>query len=223
VRHERAMVYAGQGKWEQAGADLTRALELQSDDHLVWYRALVVQAQLGNKEEYRRLCRGVLKHYGDTTDPQIAERTAKACLLLPDVLENRQKLSELADLAVASPPNHTLMAWFCLAKGLTEYRTDRYAEAAEWLNKTLNGKPSLQAATMARFVQAMTQQQRGQKKEAKVTLAQAQQLSRGLPTLEQDWLNWVFNDHLRREAEALILANKPEPGKWPTTCARPRI
>jgi WD40 repeat protein/tetratricopeptide (TPR) repeat protein len=216
VRHERGMAYATQGRWEQAAADFTHALELQRDDHWLCYCALVLQAQLGKKEEYRRLCRDVLKHFGDTKDPYIAERTAKACLLLPDVMENPQKVSELADLAVASPPNHPALAWFCVAKGLAEYRAGRHTEAADWMNKTLARKPTMQASAMARFVLAMTQQQLGQLNESKVTLAQAQQITRKLPTLDQSgegWLDWLINDLLRREAEALIAGKKPEPAK----------
>jgi hypothetical protein len=63
----------------------------------------------------------------------------------------------------------------------------------------------------------MTQHQRGQINEAVVTLARARQMTAGqLPTREQSgarWPDWLINDLLRREAEALILGTKPEPGK----------
>ena len=122
LRQERGDVYALQGRWMQAAADFTRALELQPDDHWLWYRALVLHAQLGNKEEYRRLSHKMLERFGRTTDLHLAERTVKACSLLSGVFEDRQKLSELADMAVTRQPNHPSLAWFCLAKGLAEYR-----------------------------------------------------------------------------------------------------
>jgi WD40 repeat protein len=213
----RGQSYARLGQWARAGAAFTRALEQQPEDHWLWYRALVVQAQLGNKEEYRRLCRGVLERFGGTTAPPIADKTVKACLLLAGVNEDPQKLADLADLAVRSKPNHPQMSWFCLARGLSAYRAGRFSEAASWLTRSLAKEPRVHVAATARFVLAMTQQQQGQAAAARVTLTRAQQItSRRMPTLQRSaddsWIDWLINDLLRREAEALLVGKKV-PGK----------
>jgi WD40 repeat protein len=188
----------------------------EPNDHGVWHRAVVLHAHLGNKEGYGRLCRAMLQRFGDTADPAIAERSAKACLLLADVNVEPQKVVQLADLAVTKQPEHPSMAWFCLAKGLTAYRLGRPAEAGEWLQKSLAKKPAPYAEAMARFVLTMTHQQRGQADEAKLTLVRAQQITSELPPLEKagaSWPDWMINDLLRREAETIIAARKTDAAK----------
>src|SRR5262249_53435159 len=147
-------------------------------------------------------------------DLGVAERTAKACSLLPGVFENPKKLVELADLAVTRQPAHPARAWFCLTRGLVEYRAGRPAGAVPWLEQSLAGDPAAYVKASARYLLAMTQQQRGQTREATLTLAQAQKITRRLPPLAdsgRDWQDWVINDLLRCEAEALI-AGKSDRG-----------
>jgi hypothetical protein len=138
-------------------------------------------------------------------------------LLLADVNVDLKKLSQLADLAVTKQPAHPEMAWFCLAKGLAEDRLGRPAEAAEWLEKSLAKKSALSTEAMARFVLAMTQQQRGQTEQAKLSLACAQQITAEQPpTLQKagaTWTDWMVNDLLRREAEALIAGKRTDSKK----------
>ena len=52
-------------------------------DHDTWNHAAILWARTDNRAEYRAHCRRMLDRFGRTTEPQIAERTAKACLLLP--------------------------------------------------------------------------------------------------------------------------------------------
>ena len=69
--------------------------------------------------------------------------------------------------------------------------------------------PNLYAEASARFVLAMSQQQRGQTDTAKATLARAKAIT--ARQSRENWLDWLINDLLRREAEALILGEPPKP------------
>jgi hypothetical protein len=61
----------------------------------------------------------------------------------------------------------------------------------------------------------MTQQRRGQTEAARATLARAREITASqVPTLQKsggDWHDWLINDLLRCEAEALLGGTKPEP------------
>jgi hypothetical protein len=78
---------------------------------------------------------------------------------------------------------------------------------------SLAKNPSVYDAASARFVLAMTQRQQGDTKKAKVTLAEAQQRTRQLPTLElsgDSWRDWLLKNLLRCEAEALFAEKKAD-------------
>jgi WD40 repeat protein/serine/threonine protein kinase/tetratricopeptide (TPR) repeat protein len=213
----RADADAHRGEWTRVASDYAQLLKLRPNDHWLWYRAIAVHAHLGNQEEYRRLCRGMLECFGTTDDPNIAERIAKSCLLLAGGSEGRKKLAKLIDLALAQKPDRPDMPWFLTVRGLAEYRAGRWADAAGWLEKSLANQPPVYVQAQARFLLAMTQQQRGQTEAAKATLARALEITaRQMPTLDKsggDWHDWLINDLLRREAEALLAGSAPESKK----------
>jgi WD40 repeat protein/serine/threonine protein kinase len=217
-RRASATADAHRGDWSRVAATSAELLKLQPDDHWLWYRAGVVQAHLGNKEEYRRLCREMLERFGDTKDPVIADRIGVTCVLPPGPTEDRNKLAGLLDLAVTKQPDHPGMPWFQMTRGLADYRAGRWADAAGWLEKSLaKQRPADYAWASAHFLLAMTQQQRGQGEAARATLARAREITqRQLPSLEQTgwfWHDWLINDLLRREAETLLGGTGPEPKK----------
>jgi hypothetical protein len=208
---------AHRGDWSRVAATYAELLKLQPNEQVLWYRAAVVQAHLGNKEEHRRLCQGMLERF-DTEDFEIAERTCKTCLLLASGHEDVNKLAGLLDRAVTKRPDHPGMPWFQMTRGLADYRAGRWADAAGWLEKSLaKQRPVDYAWASAHFLLAMTQQQRGQSDAARATLAQAREITeRQVPTLEKSgrfWHDWLINDLLRREAETLLGSTGGEPKK----------
>jgi serine/threonine protein kinase/WD40 repeat protein len=212
---------AHRGDWSRVAADYAELLKLQPNDHWLWYRAAVVQAHLGNQEEYRRLCREMLERFGDTEDPTIADCTGRTCVLLAGPRVDRNKLARLFDLTVAKQPDHPARPWFLLARGLAEYRAARWTAAAGWLEKSLarpsGCPPPVYVQASARFVLAMTQQRQGQGEAVQATLARAREITQGqVPTLEKSggaWHDWLINDLLRREAETLLGGTGLEPEK----------
>jgi serine/threonine-protein kinase len=99
--------------------------------------------------------------------------------------------------------------WFLFARGLAEYRQGRFDQAIA----TLRGDASRVPRPNPRLVLAMALYRNGQVAEARKTLAAA--------VLSYDWRTSQAHDHddwiphlLRREAEALILPSRPEPGNW---------
>jgi tetratricopeptide (TPR) repeat protein len=210
------------GRWDEAAAEFDRSLELDPTDSFRWYLTAALHAGLGDREGYRRTCRGMLERFGDTDQPQLAERLAKACSLLPDVLNaaDADRVQKLALRAVTGTENDPLYYWFVLAKGLADYRAGRHAEAVKWLERFPPNADGVYWDATKFAVLAMAQHSMGPT-QAQASLAGAQRIiakmpnpaNGGLPFGARDWHDWIHAQVLCREAESLVRAkskDKPE-------------
>jgi tetratricopeptide (TPR) repeat protein len=207
---EQAMTF--QLAWKEVAVCQEHLLRLRPDQIGVWYGAAVVQAQMGNREAWRRICRGMLTRFGTTKNWAIAQQTAVCCLLLPGEAEDLKKVTEMLDRQSKDKPEAAIPVWFRLTRGMAEYRAGRFAEAAGWLEKA--GKLHPYGQIQGGFLLAMIQHRREQA-EAGRTLARTREFHVSMRPLDQNdisWTQWLINDVLRREAEGLI-ENKTEDRK----------
>jgi serine/threonine-protein kinase len=161
---------------------------------------------LGRPDDYLRARMELLNRFGATDDPSIAERTSRACMLLPIEGEGLQKAVALADRAVAAKATADAFAYryFLFAKGLANYREGRLDAAREMMEGGASGV----MGPGPRLIVAMVQHRQGKPVEARKTLAGT------VPTM--DWTAatadsrdlWIWHV-LRREAEQMILPNLP--------------
>jgi tetratricopeptide (TPR) repeat protein len=209
---------ADKGQWTEVRDALHRSLEIDAQPYWEWHRAGLVLAYLGEVERYRQHRATVIERFGSTQDPVTAERIAKLGALLPVEGDALKQLADLADLAVARGTSKGDVSLAQLARGMIEYRQENYGAAERWLRQVLLA-PNVGWAMRApaELVVAMSQQQRGQGKEARETLARAiAQLDKevpqpGSPAIGASWPDWLVCQVLRREAQGLIEGNKPEP------------
>jgi serine/threonine-protein kinase len=151
----------------------------------------------------------LLARFGGSTAPLVAERVGRACLLLPAADDELRRAADLIDHALAADPK--TYGWarpnFLFARGLAEYRRDRFDAAAA----TLSGPARATRAGLRQapgLVLAMARHRRGDREGARQALAAA--------VLTYDWGAakadnqdaWICRV-LRREAEALILPDLP--------------
>jgi serine/threonine-protein kinase len=195
-----------EGRLEEARVAWETALEGNPLDHSAWFGYAELCLFLGREEEYRRARRDLLARFFVTDDSAVAERTGRACLLLPATGEELRQAVALTRRAVASDPSIDSRAypWFLFARGLADYRQGRFDHAIS----TMRGDASRVDRPIARLVLAMALHQDGQLAEARKTLAAA--------ILSYDWRATEARDHdawichlLRREAEGLVLPNLP--------------
>ena len=175
-------------------------------DHNAWFGYAELCLFLGREDEYRRARRDLLARFFITDNPYFAERTGRACLLMPATGDELRQAVALARRAAASDPSAHggNYSWFLFARGLAEYREGKFDQAIA----TMRGDASRVDGPIARLVLAMALHQDGQLAEARKTLAAA--------ILSYDWKATQARDHdawichvLRREAEGLILPNLP--------------
>ena len=116
-------------------------------------------------------------------------------------------------MAAGRPGHEFAYPYYLFAEGLARYRQGRFDDAI----KLMNGEAASVMGPCPRLVLAMAQYQKGQKDEARKTLAAA--------VVSYDWSAEKAGDQdawiahvLRREAEALILpgAAGPPGGQLPT-------
>ena len=195
-----------QGRLEEARVAWRTALEGNPLDHNAWFGYAELCLFLGREDEYRRARRDLLARFSITKNPYFAERTGRACLLMPATGEELRQAVALARRAAASDPSAHggNYSWFLFARGLAEYREGKFDQAIA----TMRGDASRVGGPMPRLVLAMALHQDGQLAEARKTLAAA--------ILSYDWKAIQARDHdawichvLRREAEGLILPKLP--------------
>jgi serine/threonine-protein kinase len=203
ARFELVKALAPRGRLEEVRAAWGAAFEHAPRDHDVWYGYAELCLFLGRDEEYRRNRRALLDRFGDTTDLAVAERTARACLLLPPDGADLTRAAALADRAAAPGPAHEYYRFFLAAKGLADYRRGRFDAAIDGLQHA--GEQGVWMP-VARPVLAMALHRAGRAEEAREALAAAVQSydwDEAKADNQDAWIGHV----LRREAEELIVPN----------------
>jgi Flp pilus assembly protein TadD len=190
------------------GAALAKVIQLAPSDHTAWFHSAAVRLRLGDVQGYRRACREMLRRFGGTVDPHVADRTAKTCLLAPDAVGDLKRPTELAETAVSGTEKEGDYCWFLFVRALADYRNGRFADALTWIDKCLaadaQGRPPLDAT--AWLVAAMAHRQLGRPERAAEALGTAVKIMKQQPAgdLGVDWDDWLRFELFQREAEALV-------------------
>jgi serine/threonine-protein kinase len=193
------------GRLDEARVAWKSVLEADPFEHDAWFGYAELCLFLGEEDEYRRARRALLDRFGSTTDPYIAERTGRACLLRPATADELLQAVAVAERAVArSSGEESANSYFVFARGLAEYRQGRFDRAIS----AMRGDASTVLGPSPKLVLAMALHREGNADEARKTLASA--------VSSHDWTaNQVRDIHgciyhvLRREAEGTILPNLP--------------
>jgi eukaryotic-like serine/threonine-protein kinase len=190
-----------QGRGEELRREWKKALEADPPEHDAWFGYAELCLFLGHEDEYRQARQNLLRRFGASSDPYVAERTARTILLLPASEDELQAAAALAERAVAAKATTAqwIYPYFLFAKGLAEYRQGRFDSAIS----IMRADAGTVMGPAPRLVIAMAQYRKGQEEEARATLAGE--------IVRFDWrmAHVISRDHwiwhvLRREAESMI-------------------
>jgi eukaryotic-like serine/threonine-protein kinase len=191
-----------QGRLDEARAAWENALATNPPEHAAWYGYAELCLFLGQEDEYRGARQALLARFGEVTDPYIAERTARACLLRPASEDELRRVVILAKHSWGVEPSKYggVYPHFLFLRGLAEYRRGHLDRAIS----TMRGDASRVLGPAPGLVVAMALHRDGQVVEARKTLAAAVTSHdwRAARVLDQD--GWIYHS-LRREAESMIL------------------
>jgi serine/threonine-protein kinase len=207
-----------QGHVAEVLSDWKQALEGRRPSYDEWFGYAELCLFQGDQAEYRRARRDLLAQFGATANPDIAERTARAAMLLPpsqDELDKAVALSERA-VAVGRRGHEFNFPYYRFALGLARYRQGRFDDAVSIM--TGDAAKSLGACPL--LVLAMAHKQMGRGDEASRALDEAIRLYDWTAKSADHPDMWTAHI-LRREAESLIqpqLPNHPSssPASIPT-------
>jgi len=170
--------------------------------------ALLVQA--GDLEAYRQLCRTIIAGSAGTIDPNVADRAAKACLILPDSGIDLAAVSKLVNTAVSSGATLLQGDYFVATKGWLEYRQGRFADAVDSTRQSLVAETSMEdgCRVEAYMVLAMSQQCLKNTNDAAEALVNGRSLAQTMPEPAFGgrgfWVDWIISRSLMSEATTLI-------------------
>jgi formylglycine-generating enzyme required for sulfatase activity len=210
-----------QRAWKVAAESLRRLWNANSDLdlHMRSLQLLTLLAGAGDAATHRQLSSDLLKRVSETRDPVIAERIAKAALLLPNETVNVAEAVRMADRSVTLDPKHGVMPWALPTRALAAYRQGDDTAALDWAERTLQADaaaPLWYRAAMAHTVIALAQHRLGEPQAARGALARAAALIQ--PTtdrygaadeLDSEWHNWLIAELLLKEARQLFNGSSP--------------
>lgn len=124
------------GQTADALATWQQMLARNPPNHADWDGYAELCLFLNLHDEYREARQNFLKRFGKTSDPSIAERVGRSCLLLAASADELQKATALIDFALnhESPQAVGLRRYYRFAKGLAEYRAGRFDSASKYID-----------------------------------------------------------------------------------------
>jgi tetratricopeptide (TPR) repeat protein len=218
-----SLTLAQRGKWNDAAA-LTEEVGKSDPTNSDYYhmRAPLLVA-IGDVEGYRRLCGEIVSRFGNATDPYVADKMAKDCLILPSAGVDPKSVAALADVAVSIGSNAPAATYFEFCKALAEFRLGHFPEAVNWAGLAIQGPYDYPRANAA-AVMAMSKFKLNQLDNARTTLAYCNKLiEEKMPKsgqdLGDDWQDWIIVHALQSEAKGLIEGD-PRAGLGPANTPR---
>jgi tetratricopeptide (TPR) repeat protein len=195
------LVLEGRGK--EALAQWRKTIDSDPSVYANWSGYAELCLFLRQEDDYRQACKELIKRFGESSDPMLAEQIGRACLLM-DASDELNQAKSLVDRAVASKGSTPVWVhpYFDFAQAMSEYRHHRFEKSIE----LLQGDAAGVMGSAPQLVLAMAQYGSGQKDLARKTLTAA--------VVQFDWNMaqadsrdvWICHI-LRREAEALIMPN----------------
>lgn len=202
----RARLYADEGRWAEALADMESALERWPTDTLLGLHAAPVYIEKGDRDGYQRFRRAMLERVTDAQDSFVLERTVKACLLLPGTVEETKLCAELAERAIRNGTANPFKEYFALAAAFAQFRQGNDGAAAAQLGRGRRGEWNW--AIPADLLRTMILYRQQQFAAARILLAHTcLMMDATVPSVadaEDRWHDVVICRILRREAVALL-------------------
>ncbi len=176
-------------------------LKSYPDSSATWEQYAKYSAFMRHKAEYENARTQMLSRFSNTTDPQVAERIGRACLLMPGSDEQTQRATELVDRALLTKVdvNNRLLLFFEVSHGLAQFRNRDYDGALQTLH---DGAPGV-LTPLPQFISAMALAKTAKSDAVRAMLATAV-MQYDWSTKRMDFDGCMFHV-LRREAEAMIL------------------
>jgi serine/threonine protein kinase/Flp pilus assembly protein TadD len=200
------------GEYPAAMTNYLKAVQVNPTNHVAYHYLAPLLLQAGDLAGYGAHRERILRQFGTTQDPMIAERMAKDCLLLAPLPPDLETIGKMADVAVAAGPTNSLWPYFQFAKGLAEFRQGHFDNAAKWLQEVTPKDTDVTRTVQAYMVLAMAQYQLKKTDDARATLTTGLKIAaERMPNFKA--MNWNdrLSAHFLMEEAKRVLGQPPEP------------
>lgn len=199
------IVRSRMGEYPAAIANFNRVIEVIPDNLEGYHSLAPLLLFTGRVDDYRALREKIIEHFATSTDPIVAERMARDCLLLPLPASQLPTVTKMADVAYAAGPVHRYWAYFEYAKGLAEYRQGRFVGAAELMEKVIATPSDPHRTAAATLVLALAQHALGNEAAARQNYQKGKaMLAKSDPLHGTQWDDAMASRVIAREAEAVF-------------------
>ena len=206
----RVSVMGRRGRWREAAADASLALENQLTEHYRYHTLAALLAMTGDRPAYEQVCKRLVTKFADSTNPYVLERIVQDSLLLPSSRSTDLALMDkLADMAVTAGSGTDGLPYFQACKAMSHYRLGNFAEAIGWADRSARSSTGF-AQAKAYAVMAMGHFQLGQRNEALGALGKGESLApsispeKGAEDLGESWVAWLMARISLDEATKLL-------------------
>jgi hypothetical protein len=199
-------VRARMGRWPLAIKHYSRSVSDDPTNHLAYDCLATLLVWTGDVEGYQPLRQRILRRFGATTDPAVAQALTRACLLVPPAPADVPAIVKMASANPARETASGLDPSSTLVAGLLEFRLGHFVTAARLLQPVAAQEGDTAHVVQAAMVLAMTQQQLQRTNDARATLARGLKLAgdNGPNPASPDWNERLTAQILMREAKSTM-------------------
>ncbi len=202
-------VHARRGEWREALTNWELVVKHAPEDHIGYQYLAPLLLQLDDVAGYRNCRAEILRRFGNTSDPRIAERMVHTSLILPPNAEEMAIIAKMAGVAAGGDAGNDGWGFNLFAVGLAQYRLGHYADAVDLMQKAIPLDTGWHCRTEAYLVLALAQFRLNQPEASRASFAQAvDAVNNKLPKAghldEYFWKDWIIIQVLLREATTLI-------------------
>jgi len=185
--------HARHGAWLAAMTNFEKSVKVNPTNQWGFHYLTPLLVMTGQEEPYRRLCAQMLTEFTNTTDPNVAERVAKDCLILPPDPADFGKIARLVEVALGAGSANSDWPYFQFVRGFLEYRLGHFRDAVEPLREVVARGEVAARTVEADCVLAMALYRQQQAEPARAALEAARQLAE-VKLQKTDMLDW--NDRI---------------------------
>ncbi|HTV39991.1 MAG TPA: protein kinase [Candidatus Sulfotelmatobacter sp.] len=202
------------GEWRQALTNWEMVVQYAPDDHIGYQYLPPLLLQLNDVDGYKACRAKILREFGDTTHPLIAQRMILASLILPATDDEMKVIAKMADVVAGDNTNSEVYGYNLFAEGFAEYRLGHYKRAVALLREATPLDIGSNCRTEAYFILAMARYKLNRLDDSRESFAKAvndlNTKMRPEGHLDDEWNHWITAHVLMREATALIGTNESE-------------
>ena len=197
-------VHARRRQWREALTNWELVVTLAPDDYVGYMNLAPLLLQLNDVDGYQACREQILKEFGSTTDPRIAECMVKASLILPPSDEQMRLISQMADVALGGDTNDEKYGFNLFSKGFAEYRLGHYQSALNFLRRAGSMDLGPNCRTELYFLRAMARFKLNQWDDSRESFTNGTDSLNNKLELDDAWNDWITAHVLMREAVALM-------------------